>query len=123
MENIEGLPQVDDHFFMLVNLARVSKVYSDETSIGLYQWSHPNGITFLQTSNPFFDPKILKSEKIIHIYLAKSNSIVPRVVYKDKYDVEYNLTTLDEISTHTSRGSPLLETLSCTKAKTTSQDN
>ena len=114
---------MDDQLFMLVHSAKVSWVYTDDTSIGLYQWSHPNVITFLQTSNPFFDPKTLECEKIIHIYCTQVNSIVPRAVNKDKYDIKYRLITYDEIFTHNFGGSTLLETLSCTKSKTTSQES
>ena len=55
------------------------------------------------------------------IYLTQATSIIPRVVYKEKYDVDYRLIALEEIFTF--GGLPLLETLSCITTKIRKQEN
>ena len=42
MNVTERPPQMDDQLYMLVNSTRVSRIYDDDSTIGLYQWAHSN---------------------------------------------------------------------------------
>ena len=98
----DGPPMVDLMRYTLVGSTRVHRVLVEDLSIGIYQWVNRGKIFYLQTLNPFLDT--LEGVKTIYIYLEETNSLVPKVVYKDKYNMEYKLVTPQEVSTYTFYG-------------------
>ena len=96
---------VDLMRYTLVGSTRVHRVLIEVLTIGLYQWVNCGKIFYLQTLNPFLDT--LEGVKTIYIYLQEANSLVPKVVYKDQYNMEYKLVTPQEVSTYTFFGIPL----------------
>ena len=106
----EKPPQVDPAHFRLVNSVRVSRLHTDNPTIGLYQWAHINETLYLQTLNPNVDT--LDSEKTIYLFLNQKGALIPEVVYKDRYNVDYKLVMTSIVSTYTFDGTPLLQTLS-----------
>ena len=104
----DGPPMVDLMRYTLVGSTRVHRVLIEDLTIGLYQWVKHGKMFYLQTLNPFLDT--LEGVKTIYIYLKEANSLVPEVVYKDKYNMEYKLVAPQVVSTHTFYKIPLSNT-------------
>ena len=101
----DGPPMVDLMRYTLVGSTRIHRVLIEDLTIGLYQWVNCGKIFYLETLNPFLDT--LEGAKTMYIYLEEANSLVPKIVYKDKYNMEYKLMTPQEVSTYTFYGIPL----------------
>ena len=82
---------VDSSRYTLVGSSRVHKLLVEDLTLGLYQWVSQGKMFYLQTLNPFLDT--LEGVRTIYIYLEEANSLVPEVVYKYKYNMEYKLVT------------------------------
>ena len=66
-------------------------------------------MTYLQMRNPIV--KTLEGEKTMYAYFMQVKSLVPKVSYKDQFNVDYKKVTTKFISTYTFTGVPLLDTL------------
>ena len=105
----EGPSMVDSSRYTLVGSIRVHRVLVEYLTIGLNQWVSHGKVFYFQTLNPFVDT--LEGVKIIYICHEEANSFVPKVVYKDKYNMEYHLVTPQRVSTYTFYGIPLSNTM------------
>ena len=68
------------------------------TSINLYLWVICSNTIYLLAPNPFL--QTLEGDKIIYIYLKETNSLVPKLAYKDKFNIGYKLVNTKVVSTY-----------------------
>ena len=109
-EEVEVSPPVDPSLFKQINWVVLQWMLMDDPTMGLYYLEDPTGPTlFLEAKKA--NPITYTDKKVMYVFLKTNIILDPKVVYKDRYDIEYLRVPKEVVQTYHFGGLPLYDAI------------
>ena len=97
-----------------MNFVLLQWIQVDDPTLGLYYLEDAIGPTlFLEAKD--VDPTTYTEKKVMYVFLKKNIILDPKIIYKDRYNIEYTRVPKETVQTYHFGGLPLYDAIGQTR--------